>query len=191
MATQFLDLAGLSHYDSKIKAVSAGGISIAGKVVTLSAISGAVLGTITVPDTVYSLATETADGLMSKADFAKLEGIAAGAQANVIEAVSVNGSALPVSSKGVNIDLSGYALKADFTSVLSWKGRVDTFADLPTDAAVGDTYNVEAAFDLDGQTYPAGTNVARTSGDTPTWDPLGGSFSVTAVATADIDALFD
>ena len=35
MATQFLDLAGLSHYDSKIKAVSAGGISIAGKVVTL------------------------------------------------------------------------------------------------------------------------------------------------------------
>lgn len=36
----------------------------------------------------------------------------------------------------------------------------------------------------------AGTNVARTSGDTPTWDPLGGSFSVTAVATADIDALF-
>lgn len=190
MATQFLDLAGLSHYDSKIKAVSAGGISIAGKVVTLSAISGAVLGTITVPDTVYSLATETADGLMSKADFAKLEGIAAGAQANVIEAVSVNGSALPINSKGVNIDLSGYALKADFTSVLSWKGTVATFADLPTDAAVGDTYNVGAAFDLDGQTYPAGTNVARTSGDMPTWDPLGGSFSVTAVATDDIDALF-
>ena len=90
----------------------------------------------------------------------------------------------------MNIDLSGYALKADFTSVLSWKGTVATFADLPTDAAVGDTYNVAAAFDLDGQTYPAGTNVARTSGDTPTWDPLGGSFSVTAVATADIDALF-
>lgn len=190
MATQFLDLAGLSHYDSKIKAVSAGSISIAGKIVTLSAISGAVLGTFTVPDTVYSLATETADGLMSKADFAKLEGIAAGAQANVIEAVSVNGNALPINSKGVNIDLSGYALKADFTSVLSWKGTVATFTDLPADAAVGDTYNIEAAFDLDGQTYPAGTNVARTSGDTPTWDPLGGSFSVTAVATADIDALF-
>lgn len=90
----------------------------------------------------------------------------------------------------MNIDLSGYALKADFTSVLSWKGTVATFTDLPADAAVGDTYNIEAAFDLDGQTYPAGTNVARTSGDTPTWDPLGGSFSVTAVATADIDALF-
>ena len=90
MATQFLDLAGLSHYDSKIKAVSAGGISIAGKVVTLSAISGAVLGTITVPDTVYSLATETADGLMSKADFAKLAGIAAGA--TKVEESTTNGN---------------------------------------------------------------------------------------------------
>ena len=90
MATQFLDLAGLSHYDSKIKAVSAGGISIAGKVVTLSAISGAVLGTFTVPDTVYSLATETADGLMSKADFAKLAGIAAGA--TKVEESTTNGN---------------------------------------------------------------------------------------------------
>ena len=163
-----------------------------GAVSTATAVTKADITALGIPaqDTTYGLASATADGLMSKADFAKLEGIAAGAQANVIEAVSVNGNALPINSKGVNIDLSGYALKADFTSVLSWKGTVATFTDLPADAAVGDTYNIGAAFDLDGQTYPAGTNVARTSGDTPTWDPLGGSFSVTAVATADIDALF-
>lgn len=39
----------------------------------------------------------------------KLSGIAAGAQVNVIETVKVNGSALAVSSKAVNIDLSEYA----------------------------------------------------------------------------------
>lgn len=46
------------------------------------------------------------------ADKTKLSGIASGAQVNVIESVKVNGSALNVSSKAVNIDLSAYATKA-------------------------------------------------------------------------------
>ena len=49
----------------------------------------------------------------------KLEGIATGAQVNVIESVKVNGSALPVSSKEVNIDLSSYLTSVAFSDLTS------------------------------------------------------------------------
>lgn len=49
------------------------------------------------------LASASANGLMSKEDFSKLQGIEAGAQVNVLESVSVNGSVLPISGKGVAI----------------------------------------------------------------------------------------
>ena len=50
---------------------------------------------------------------MSSTDKSKLDGIAAGAQVNVIESVKVNSTALSVSGKSVNIDLSPYAKSAD------------------------------------------------------------------------------
>ena len=50
---------------------------------------------------------------MSSTDKSKLDGIAAGAQVNVLESVKVNGTALSVSGKSVNIDLSPYAKSAD------------------------------------------------------------------------------
>lgn len=58
-------------------------------------------------------ATQSAAGVMSSSDKSKLDGIAAGAQVNVIESVKVNGTALSVSGKSVNIDLSPYAKSAD------------------------------------------------------------------------------
>lgn len=64
------------------------------------------------------LADETHDGFMSKGDFAKLKGIAEGAQVNVIEGVKVDGVDLEVADKKVNIDLSGY-VKKDGDKVLS------------------------------------------------------------------------
>ena len=64
------------------------------------------------------LADETHDGFMSKGDFAKLKGVAEGAQVNVIEGVKVDGVDLEVSDKKVNIDLSGY-VKKDGDKVLS------------------------------------------------------------------------
>ena len=39
----------------------------------------------------------------------------------MIEKVSVNGSALPINSKGVNVDLTPYALKTDITNVYKFK----------------------------------------------------------------------
>ena len=58
-------------------------------------------------------ATQSAAGVMSSTDKSKLDGIAAGAQVNVLESVKVNGTALSVSGKSVNIDLSPYAKSAD------------------------------------------------------------------------------
>lgn len=46
---------------------------------------------------------------MSAADKAKLDGVASGAQVNIIETVKMNGTALTVSSKAVNIPLMGAA----------------------------------------------------------------------------------
>ena len=58
-------------------------------------------------------ASTTTDGFMTRTQAGKLDGIAAGAQVNVLESVKVNGTALSVSGKSVNIDLSPYAKSAD------------------------------------------------------------------------------
>jgi hypothetical protein len=69
-------------------------------------------------DTTYKPATASTDGLITAADFTKLQGIAAGAEVNALESVSVNGEALTVTGKGVNIDLTPYALKADVSEAV-------------------------------------------------------------------------
>ena len=101
----------------------------------------------------------------------KLADVAEGAQVNVLEAVKVNGASLEITDKGVNIDLSEYAKSADLTTVLTYKGTVATYADLPAaaDNKVGDVYNVTAA-DAD-HNLNAGENVAWNGTD---WDNLGG-----------------
>lgn len=71
------------------------------------------------------LATAEKDGLMSKEDFAKLTAIEAGAQVNKLESVKVDGAALEITEKAVNIDLAGalapYAKSADVTTALGKK----------------------------------------------------------------------
>ncbi len=53
----------------------------------------------------------------TSAEKTKLAGIASSAQVNVIESVKVNGSALAVANKAVNIDLSSYAKSLELNSV--------------------------------------------------------------------------
>lgn len=80
-------------------------------------------------------------------------------------------------------------IDALISSVLSYAGSVDSFANLPTTGVkVGDVYNVRSEFDLDNNHYPAGTNVAAAavSGNTVTWDPLGGSFKLTKASVEEV-----
>lgn len=65
--------------------------------------------TYTSKNTTYSEASESANGLMSAADKKKLNAIDSGAQVNKIETIKVNNTALSISNKAVNIDLSAYA----------------------------------------------------------------------------------
>lgn len=71
------------------------------------------------------LATSEKDGFMSKEDFSKLAGIESSAEVNIIEAVKVDGTALEITDKAVNIDLAGalapYAKSADVTTALGKK----------------------------------------------------------------------
>lgn len=100
----------------------------------------------------------------------KLTGIAEGAQVNVLESVKVNGTALEVTEKGVNIDLSEYAKSADLTTALTYKGTVENYAALPAkDQKIGDVYNVTAADAT--HNLNAGENVAWNGKE---WDNLGG-----------------
>ncbi len=282
MANKFLDLTGLTYYDSKIKSVAAGSISIDSFTITLKSVSGQSLGTVQIPeqsvdlasgsqngllsssdftklqgiatgatrvenseqngnvkingtdtpvyqhptsaagalaaglykittdatghitvgtavtktdltdlgipgqDTTYELATASTNGLMSSSDFSKLGGIAAGAQANIIESVSVNNSPLPVNSKGVNIDLSNYALKSDLTSAVIYKGSVETYDDLPSDDVKnGDMYNVEQADASHG--IDAGSNVVWNG---TSWDVMAPMVVFEGIANDEIDSLF-
>ena len=83
------------------------------------------------------LATADKDGLMSKEDFAKLTGIAAGAQVNVIEGVAAKTTAdggfvdLKVVEKKVQLDLSAFATKADVSAIP--KFAIEVVAELPTE----------------------------------------------------------
>lgn len=136
-------------------------------------------------DTTYGLATGSANGLMSSSDFTKLSGIAAGAQVNVLEKVSVNGSPLGINSKGVNIDLSDYAKKTDIASAVNYRGSVENYSDLPSSPAKGDMYNVVNEDKSHG--IAAGINVVWNG---TSWDPMAPMFNVEGIGTSEIDALF-
>lgn len=90
----YLDYAGLSKYDKLLKAFVAG----------------------------TYVAKENGMSLMTTEQANKLAGIAEGAQVNVIESISVKGkgdtsaSPLPVTGKGVTLDISAYALSSEVTA---------------------------------------------------------------------------
>lgn len=101
------------------------------------------------------LADAAHDGFISKGDFTKLQSIAQGAQANVIESVKVNGQALTPVNKAVNIDLSAYAkskdVQAGYVAKVEGKGLstndYDTTAKGIVDGITAKVEAVDAKFD--------------------------------------------
>lgn len=125
--------------------------------------------------------------LMTDAEGTKLEGIDAGAQVNVIETITVDGTAVSVSDKtaAITLNLKDYAKKTDISTAYKAKGTI-SMAELKllTEKSVGDVYNLSDKF-VDGETeYPVGTNVVWTGTE---WDPLAGLTDLSAYAkTADV-----
>lgn len=81
----------------------------------------------------------------------KLSGIATGAQVNKIESVKVNGTALSISSKAVNIDLSNYATKGDVSAIP--KFAVTVVTSLPTSNISTSTIYLMANAGEDNNSY--------------------------------------
>lgn len=143
----------------------------------------------------FPAANDTTQGLMTATQVVKLKGIEEGAEVNVIENVVVDGVNGTVADKVLTIN-GGFAKAADvytkgdaesmvdgkiataLGSVYEYVGSVANYTDLPTSGVnKGDVYNVENGWDL----YAAGTNVAWNG---TSWDPLGGTFDVSALTEA-------
>ena len=102
------------------------------------------------------LATAEKDGFMSKEGFSKLAGIDAGAQVNIIEAVKVDGTALDISDKSVNLDLAsrlaGYAKSADVNTALEGKADKTTVGNLSSRVGTNETNIASITSQLSGLT---------------------------------------
>ena len=106
-------------------------------------------------ETLYTipLSSTTSKGLMSVADKTKLDGIAEGAQANVLEGVQVNGADLSVTDKKVNIDLNTplSGIKSDIdnleAAVESLQSGAQTYTITKVTEGISDT-NVKEQYKL-------------------------------------------
>lgn len=80
------------------------------------------------------------------------------------------------------------AISTAVSAVYRYRGSVETFSNLPSSwMVVWDVYDVRTAFDLDGNHYEAGTDVAWNGS---AWNPLGGELDLSNYYTKDeIDEL--
>ena len=127
--------------------------------------------TVTIPS---ATASTSANGLMSSSDKSKLNGVATGAQVNVIESVKVNGTALEVTGKAVDVTVpaatsdltndSGFITSADIPAI---PAATTTTPKMDGTAAVG-TENKWAKGD---HVHPSDTSKANLASPTFTGTP--------------------
>lgn len=114
----------------------------------------------------------------------ELQKIATSGQSNVIESISIDGTTQTITNKNVALDLSAYAKKSDISSGISVKGTIASFSALPSNASVGDMYNVTNAGGTDENGVPikAGDNVVKTATG---WDNFGGTIDLSGYVQKD------
>lgn len=160
---------------------------------------------VTVPS--YSPATTSANGLMSKEDKSKLDGIDASADVNVIETVKVNGSALtPDANKAVSISVptkvsditndSGYQTASDVaTAIAGITGlSFEIVQTLPSTGSAGKIYLISNSGTSTNvyDEYIYYNNAWEMLGTTAV--DLSGYYNTSnlrAITNAEIDALFE
>lgn len=135
----------------------------------------------------YDAATSSDDGLMSSTDKAKLDEFTKAADYALktdlveYEDATQSDSGLMSSTDKAKLDAftkaADYALKADIVDMYNFKGSKATYTDLPKDAKKGDVWDVKQ----DGMNY------AWTGSE---WDSLGAVFSIDAITSQEIDAMF-
>ena len=124
-------------------------------------------------ETIYviPLSSTTDKGLMSAADKAKLDGIAEGAQVNVLEGVQVDGVDLIVTDKKVNIDLNTplSSIKSDIGNLKTTVGKLQsdaqTYSITKVTEGISDT-NVKEQYklvDKDGVAVGSPINIYKDS----------------------------
>lgn len=125
----------------------------AGANVTLTPNAASDSFTIAATDTTYTAASASADGLMTSAQYTKLTGIDSGAEVNVIDSITVNGTAATVTNKTAAITTPTK------TSDLTNDSGFITSADVPEGAAASTTTPL-----MDG-TAATGTETTFARGD--------------------------
>lgn len=148
---------------------------VAGDNVTITADANNDKITIEATDTTYSEATTSVAGLMSAEDKTKLDGVADGAQVNVIESITVGGAAQTVTNK--KVALGAAAGKAVDTSITA----NSTSTNLPTSKAVEDRINAHSGIDKVGTVTSVGISTTSNGGLKVTNSP------VTSSGTINID----
>ena len=111
----------------------------------------------------------------SAAYVGKVISVTSGDNKGVYSIESVGANAV-LKEVGAKIDLSNYVTKGEISAVYKAKGSVATFEDLPTNAQVGDVYNVTAT----GKNYVWVENLV--DGESG-WDDLAGIVDLTPYAT--------
>lgn len=119
------------------------------------------------------------DRLMTADEGTKLEGIAAGAQVNVLESVQVNGSDLPITNKKVNVDITGKADKvtnatSGHLAGLDANGNLTDSGVSPTEEVTveGNPVTFDSPFEQDAKSVVVSVKPIQAGSGTPSPDNI-------------------